>query len=207
MSTDRRPLRSRELVVMQRLARRLAERDVAPNAISAMSIVFSLTGAGLILTGGSIGLLVAAVCCQLRLLCNLLDGMVAVEGGRGGKDGAFWNEVPDRVSDILLLAAAGIEAGAPWLGTAAATGAVLTAYVREFGRAEGMAADYRGPMGKPQRMAVLTVSLVIASAEPWVLHVSAAIWAGLWIILLGSALTATRRALRIVATLRSSHRH
>ncbi len=52
------------------------------------------------------------------------------------------------MSDILFLGAAGVAAGQPWLGAAAAAGAVLTAYVREFGRAEGLPADYRGPMGK-----------------------------------------------------------
>ena len=32
--------------------------------------------------------------CQGRLLCNLFDGMVAVEGGKREADGPFWNEAP-----------------------------------------------------------------------------------------------------------------
>ena len=56
------------------------------------------------------------LCVQLRLLCNLLDGMVAVEGGRSSPVGALYNEVPDRVADSLLLVALGYAVGIPWLG-------------------------------------------------------------------------------------------
>ena len=197
---NRRPLKSRQSSVMQGIARWMAMRGVAPNAISVMSMVFAAIGAGLIVMGGPVGFVLGALCCQLRLVCNLLDGLVAVEGGRGSADGAFWNEVPDRVSDILFLGAAGVAVGAPWLGAAAVAGAVLTAYVREFGRAEGLPADYRGPMGKPQRMAVLTVVLVVAAVEP------RAVLAGLWVILLGAAATSVRRGTGVVAALRSRER-
>ncbi len=77
---------------------------------------------------------------------------------------------------------------------------MLTAYVREFGRAEGLPADYRGPMGKPQRMAVLTVALVLAAIEP------RAVLAGLGVILIGTAATSVRRGTGIVAALRSRRR-
>jgi phosphatidylglycerophosphate synthase len=141
----------------------------------------------------------AALGCQLRLVCNLLDGMVAIEGGRKAADGPFWNEAPDRASDILILVGAGLGAGVPWLGWAAAAFAVLTAYLREVGRAEGLAPDYGGPMAKPQRMAVMTGAAVFAILLPgWpVLE-----WA-LWGVVLGAALTAGLRARRMVAGLKA----
>ena len=43
---------------------------------------------------------------QYGLLANLLDGLVAVEGGRRSPTGELFNEVPDRVSDVLVLAGA-----------------------------------------------------------------------------------------------------
>ena len=67
----------------------------------------------------------AAAMIQLRLVCNLIDGMVAVEGGLGTKTGDVFNDLPDRLADVLLLAGAGyaarevphaIELG--WLATA-----------------------------------------------------------------------------------------
>lgn len=33
-----------------------------------------------------------------RLLCNLLDGMVAVEGGKRSKSGELYNDVPGLIS-------------------------------------------------------------------------------------------------------------
>ena len=83
--------------------------------------------------------LVAAACVQLRLVCNLLDGMVAIEGGRKSKVGAIYNEFPDRIADTLFLVPLGYAAGMPWLGWACALLAALTAYVRVFGGSLGLA--------------------------------------------------------------------
>ncbi len=59
---------------------------MAPNAISMASVVFAAAGAALIVMGGPVGFVLGALCCQLRLICNLLDGLVAVEGpGRRGR--------------------------------------------------------------------------------------------------------------------------
>jgi phosphatidylglycerophosphate synthase len=52
-------------------------------------------------------LLVAVVGVQLRLLCNLFDGMVAVEGGKKSKSGEVFNDMPDRIADPILLVCAG----------------------------------------------------------------------------------------------------
>ncbi len=114
----------------------------------------------------------AAVCIQARLLCNLLDGLVAVEHGRGGTAGPIWNELPDRIADVLLLAGAGYAVETAGIGGGAALGwiaavlAVLTAYVRELGRGLGRPADFSGPMAKQQRMAVLTGFCLISVFEP-----------------------------------------
>jgi phosphatidylglycerophosphate synthase len=43
-----------------------------------------------------------AACIQLRLLCNLLDCMVAIEGGKSAPTGALFNEMPDRFADPLF---------------------------------------------------------------------------------------------------------
>ena len=141
----------------------------------------------------------AALGCQMRLLCNLFDGMVAVEGGRSGPDGPFWNEAPDRASDILILVGAGVGAGAPALGWAAAAFAVLTAYVRELGRAEGAPHDYGGPMAKQHRMAVMTAAALAFVFLPGTPILA---WA-LWAIVAGAAITAGLRSYRLIRFLRS----
>jgi phosphatidylglycerophosphate synthase len=144
----------------------------------------------------------AALFCQLRLLCNLFDGMVAVEGGKGEADGPFWNEFPDRVADVFIFVGAGYGIGAPALGFAAAAFAVLTAYVRELGRANGAPSDFSGPMAKQHRMATITLAAVLSAFEGLWLGDGEILWAALLLISIGAALTALVRARRQIAWLR-----
>jgi phosphatidylglycerophosphate synthase len=203
---ERRLLKSRETRWARRMAGWLADRGITPNAISKAAVGFAvLGGLGFWAAGAAEGLaralllLLGAAGCQLRLLCNLFDGMVAIEGGRKEPDGPFWNEAPDRAADILILAGAGLGAGVPALGWAAAALAVATAYVRELGRAEGLGADYGGPMAKQHRMAVVTAAAVLAILLPaWPVLA----WA-LWVVVLGAALTVALRARRLIAALKA----
>jgi phosphatidylglycerophosphate synthase len=208
----RRPIAARGTRWASAIAAALARRGVAPNAISAASVVFAAgTAAALVAArdqdgGARAALLVAgALAIPLRLLANLFDGMVAVEGGRKSAAGEIWNELPDRVSDALCLIAAGYAtpavAWAPIAGWSAALAAVVTAYVRTLGVAAGASAHFAGPAAKQQRMVLLAVALVAAAVEaflgtpdrvlPWALAAIAAL----------SVLTAARRTRRIVAEL------
>jgi phosphatidylglycerophosphate synthase len=149
----------------------------------------------------SLCLIVAAVGIQLRLLCNLFDGMVAIEGGAQTPTGAFWNEAPDRVSDILILVGMGLGAGAPALGWAAAALAVLTAYVRELGATAGQDPDFCGPMAKPHRMAAATLAALAAVLTAALDYEVDSLEAGLWLIAIGAAFTALRRSARLLSNL------
>jgi len=197
MAESRRPLKSRDTRWAKALAAALAARGVTPNGISVAGMVFATLGAaGLVAASfGAVpwfaGLLAGVAGAQLRLLCNLLDGMVAVEGGLKGKAGDLFNEAPDRYADIVLLVGAGYSAGAPWLGWMAAAAAVLTAYVRAFGASLGRGQDFCGPLAKPQRMFYLTLGCLGAMVHPPVL-----LWA-LWLIALGTFFTAVRRVARL----------
>ena len=213
---NRRPLKVRGAAFAQRLAARLAQAKVSPDVISAASVAFSALGAALIMAACALdswvlrppALLLAAACIQARLLCNLLDGMVAVEHGRAGPAGPIWNELPDRVSDVLLLAGAGYGVQSAGIGGGAALGwiaavlAVLTAYIRELGRGLGQPADFSGPMAKPQRMATLTATCVIAAFEPlWRGH-GQVLLCGVLVILAGTLVTVVKRTRNLAAGLR-----
>ncbi|MEM6623832.1 MAG: CDP-alcohol phosphatidyltransferase family protein [Pseudomonadota bacterium] len=96
---SRRPLKSRDTALARRIARALARTSITPNQISGASLVFAaMAGGGFWLSANVTGpvqilcLVVAAIGIQLRLLCNLFDGMVAIEGGKQSPTGAFWNE-------------------------------------------------------------------------------------------------------------------
>lgn len=185
----RRPLKSRGRASVRRLAAALAARRVSPNLISIASVVLAAAGGAALAAAPEAPalLLAAAVTIQLRLLCNLLDGLVAVEGGLRTPDGELYNEVPDRVADTLLLVGAGYGAGVPELGWAAALAAALTAYVRAFGGALGQAQDFSGVMSKPRRMALLTLASLVALIDLDALIV------GLALITAGSLLTCVTR--------------
>lgn len=202
---NRRPLKSRSTPWAAALARLLLRTSITPNAVSLAGIGFAATGAGAFLLADGHGRwwwLAGAVCVQLRLLANLLDGLMAVEGGRFSPQGPLYNEFPDRIEDSLLLAAAGYAAGQPWLGWAAALLAVGTAYVRALGGSLGLPQDFGGPMAKQHRMALLTAGAVLAAllpAPPVMTTVLAAIAAG-------ALLTAALRLRRIAQSLREQAR-
>lgn len=177
----RRPLATRGTRWAQWLAARLARIEaLTPNRISLAGIGFAAVGMVLMLAWPTpLAWIAAAACVQLRLLCNLLDGMVAVEGGRQTPTGVLYNELPDRISDALLLVAFGYAAGQGWLGWLLALLAVLAACIRATGTSLGCGHDFRGPQAKPQRMAALTAALLLGAAE---LH-----WRGSHHVLLAAA--------------------
>jgi phosphatidylglycerophosphate synthase len=203
----RRPIASRSANWAKWAAQSLVNSGVTPNQISmasmgAAGVAFVLLwGAGSVANapGRGLLLLLAAAFVQGRLICNLLDGMVAVEGGKAEPDGPFWNEFPDRVADILILGGMGLAVGHPGLGFLAAALAVCTAYVRELGVANGAPSDFSGPMAKQHRMAAATGAFVLAAFWPiwgedagWVLLIA------LWVIVLGTAGTVARRGWTLI---------
>ncbi len=201
---ERRPLKSRGTGWARVLASALARSPVTPDQISGASVLFAAAGAALLLCWPTpAGLVLVAVCVQLRLLCNLLDGMVAVEGGKGSPTGALWNELPDRAADSLFLVPLGYAAGLPWLGWLAALLAMATAYVRVTGGALGLAQDFRGPQAKPHRMAVMTLGCLAAAAELALAGSQHALFAALAIIATGSAWTCLARTAAIARQLRA----
>lgn len=210
----RRPLAVRETGWARAVAAALARRRISPNAISAASMLCA-AGAGVALAtwtrceGWTAALLLVAGAAgiQLRLLCNLFDGMVAVEGGLRSPTGDLWNEVPDRVADTLVIVGAGYGVAAlPHgieLGWAAALLAMFTAYVRVLGASLGVTGLFLGPMAKQHRMALLTAASLGAAASAWTWDARWLLWGALAAVALGSALTVLRRIAAIATALRA----
>ncbi|MCB1865515.1 MAG: CDP-alcohol phosphatidyltransferase family protein [Chromatiales bacterium] len=199
---NRRPIAARSSAWAQRTAAWLARSRVTPNQISVLSVAFAAAGAALLARNpGAWALVGCALAIQARLICNLLDGMVAVEGGRKSALGQIYNEFPDRIADSLLIVALGYGIGLPWLGWFGALAAALTAYVRVFGGSLGFAQDFRGPMAKQHRMAVLTVACILGAIElPW-LGSRHTLTAAAIAIAVGAVLTCVTRTLAIARQL------
>lgn len=201
----RRPIPQRSAGWATAIAGALQRAGLRPNHISVASVLVSLVGCGCLVVSvhaddaaRALSLVLAALCIPLRLLCNMFDGMLAVEGGLRTPTGELYNEVPDRISDLALLAGAGYAAsamdGGVTLGWLAGSLAVLTAYVRTLGVSAGAGQFFGGVMAKQQRMWTLMVGILATMIEPllnlprgWMLFVT------LILIAAASALTVVTR--------------
>lgn len=206
MKDNRRPLTTRGAAWAKWLASLLVKYDVSPNFVSVLSMLPALIGAWILACPNSPPhawntLMAVALCVQLRLLCNMLDGMVAIEGGKQSKLGALYNEVPDRIADTLFIVALGYAMFEPWLGWLGALLAAKTAYVRVLGGALGLAQDFRGPLAKPHRMFVLTLACLIGAAELKFNNSYYALIMAAYVIAIGSGITCVTRTIAIAKQL------
>lgn len=217
VGSDRRTIPQRDSRWAARCADALAAARLTPNSISVLSVVFSLGSAAALVASAYAGprpvwLVLAAVGLPLRLLCNMLDGMLAVEHGLKTPTGDLFNEVPDRLADLVVIAAAGYATSGAWragpidvgvlVGWVAAAAAVLTAYVRTLGAANGVGNFFEGPASKPNRMWLLVVACLLSLAEPPLgLPRGTVLGVAVAVVALGSIATVVIRLRRISAAL------
>lgn len=200
---------------MRSLAVWLARTGLTPNHVSLLGVGFSALSAACFLgvaaaepTGRGLLFLGAAAFIPLRGLCNLSDGLMAIEGGLRTRSGEIFNDLPDRFSDALILVAAGHAIpGSAWgsgLGWLAALLATLTAYVRVLGAAAGAAQHFTGPMAKTHRMVVLASAAVGAAIESLCDLPARVLAIALLVVVIGCVLTIVRRTARVIRELETT---
>jgi phosphatidylglycerophosphate synthase len=200
----RRPLASRSTRWAGALSATAVRAGLTADSISVLSLVFAAAGsAALLLLPRPWNLLACAIGIQLRLLCNLLDGMVAIEGGRKSKVGSLYNELPDRIADSLFIVALGYAIGMPWIGWLGALAAAVTAYIRVLGGTFGLAQDFRGPQAKQHRMFVMTLGCVLGIGEFYVAGGQYTVIGAAWFIAAGALATCVTRTRAIAHQLRT----
>jgi len=110
-------------------------------------------------------LLAAIAFAFLRLWLNMFDGMVALAAGKASKKGEIVNDLPDRISDVVIFAGVAHSGWCnPFLGYWVAIFAVLVAYVGLFGQAVGVRREFSGVMAKPWRIVALSIGALAALA-------------------------------------------
>lgn len=152
-----------------------------------------------------VGLLICAAAIQGRLVCNLLDGMVAIEGGKKSPLGQIYNEFPDRIADSLLIVALGYAIQLPSIGWFGTLTAALTAYIRVFGGSLGLQQDFRGPMAKQHRMAIMTLACILGAIEEKLWNSMYALNIALVIITIGALITCVTRTQAIAVQLNAQN--
>lgn len=202
---SRRPIKTRGKIIFHRLAKGLVAIGLTPNLVSVLSVAFSLLAAGAFWQAGQNHqisfLILALVAVNTRLLCNMIDGLMAVECGKKSKLGELYNDVPDRFADILIILGMAASAGQWHWGWAASILAVLTAYVRMLGASLGTKHYFLGPQAKQHRMFIVNLAGLFSMLEISQGGYGRSIHIGLIFITLGAALTFVRRLLAIAREL------
>ena len=177
-----------------------------------MSIVATAGAAACFLFSGRESLLLigAIALCVLRLWCNMLDGMVAIESGTTSRQGEIINEFPDRISDVLIfvgVAHSGFCHVA--IGYWAAIFALLTAYSGIIGQTVGAPRQFSGVMSKPWRMLVLIVAslfvLVFGSYHERLIESGTPVFSIACALVISGCLQTA--AIRLIRTFRFLSRH
>jgi phosphatidylglycerophosphate synthase len=212
---SRRPIADAFRLTAHTATRFCVKCGIHPDTISYLSLVASLGAAVCFWKSGRYHwlLLGAPLLCYLRLWFNMLDGMVALAAGKASWRGEILNDLPDRLSDVIIFAGVA-HSGLmhPILGYWAAIFAVLTAYVGLFGQAVGVQREFSGMMSKPWRMVALHlgawttfVALRWNHGSAQIAHLSVLDWTCL-VVIAGCLQTMIVRLKRIMIALQDTRR-
>lgn len=169
----------------------LARAGVSPDAVTLAAVPVGVVAGGCLLLSPTVPALLLAIplLALVRLVLNLLDGALARRTGRTHALGELYNELGDRLADIVFLAPVAFLPGANQpLVLLGVLGAVLASFAGLAPRAAGGDRIYRGILSKPGRMALLSVFAVAA------LVAGPAAWGPFGpLLLIGTTLTAIER--------------
>jgi len=158
--TSRRPIAAAFRRTADGATRFCVRHEIHPDAVSYLSILAAIVAAICFWKSGEIRwlLVVAPLFCYLRLWFNMLDGMVAVAAGKASRRGEILNDLPDRISDVIIFVGVAHSGLMNRIFSYWATiAALLTAYVGLFGQALGVQREFGGIMSKPWRMVALHI--------------------------------------------------
>ena len=142
------------------IARRLAH--VSPDALSWAALVSAAFAGTFFLFRGGWALGLGALFVFLNGLFDALDGKVAKMTGKASRRGDFLDHVLDRYADVLMLGGLAIGPYCPvWLGLLAVIGVLLTSYMGTQAQAVGAGRDYRGILGRADRLLILMIAAAL----------------------------------------------
>jgi len=182
--------------VIQPLVAMLARRGVTPDAVTIVGTVGAVGGSvGLFATGH---LFWGTVVVTVAVLLDLLDGALARARGGGTVFGAVLDSAGDRVSDAAIFGAlvwwfsgGGHNRLLVLLALLCLVLGVLTSYVKARAEGVGLPCDV-GIVERLERLLLVLFGTGLAGlGVPYALHV------GLWVLLVGSAITVGQRVAEV----------
>jgi len=140
--------------VLRPLAGALARAGVTANQITIAAAVVSVALGAFVVwrLPDTRAFLLIPLWMLLRMACNALDGMLALEFGQKTRLGAYLNELADAVSDVALYMPFSLlpPFSPVWTGLVIVL-AVVSEYAGALGPLVGASRHYEGPMGKSDR--------------------------------------------------------
>lgn len=92
----------------------------------------------------------------VRMTLNTIDGVIAIERGNLRLKGEIVNALPDRYSDIFILAGIALSSLCnPTLGIIGLSSMFLVSYTGMLGKALGVEWQHHGPLGKVERLVII----------------------------------------------------
>ncbi|MEO3803707.1 phosphatidylinositol phosphate synthase [Nonomuraea sp. B1E8] len=182
--------------ILTPLGRALVGRGIGPDAVTAIGTLGTVVSALLFFPLGL--LTVGALVITVFVLFDLLDGVVARLGGKGGSTwGAFLDSTLDRVADaaifaglILYFVAGGDTLMAAVTLVCLVAGAVVS-YAKARAEGLGLTADV-GLAERPERLVVALVAAFFSGlGVPYVLP------AGMWLLAVASLITVGQRVVAV----------
>ena len=207
--TSRRPIAGMFRRTAEGAVRVAVRARIHPDVFSYASIVAAAIAAWLFSASGTHPryLALAVVFAMLRLWLNMFDGMVALAAGKASRKGEIINDLPDRISDVLIFVGVAHSAWCtPLYAYWVAIAAVIVAYVGLFGQAVGVQREFSGVMAKPWRIVVVslgaltTMVLVLNDQRYWFADFAVLDWTH-FVILAGCVQTIAVRLSRIFRAL------
>ena len=185
----------------RRLALLLASAGADAAAVSRAGMALGILGGGAFMATGEFEdakwLWSAAVLlCLGRLLTIQVAAVLQPRSLPETREEAFYNELPERVSDAITLIGFGFAAGSnAWLGLAAALSAIFSAYIRSFAFSDKQSERSPGIvlMDRRQRLVVLAAAALPALAGEADSLPFPPAEAALWIVVSGCLLTVALR--------------
>ncbi|TDE59318.1 CDP-alcohol phosphatidyltransferase family protein [Nonomuraea mesophila] len=182
--------------ILTPLGRALAGRGIGPDAVTAIGTLGTVVSALLLFPLGHLA--AGALVITVFVLFDLLDGVVARLGGKGGSTwGAFLDSTLDRVADaaifaglILYFVVGGDTLMAAVTLVCLVAGAVVS-YAKARAEGLGLTADV-GLAERPERLVVALVAAFLAGlGVPYVLA------AGMWLLAVASLITVGQRVVAV----------
>lgn len=182
--------------ILTPLGRALVRRGIGPNAVTAIGTLGTVVSALVLFP---LGLLTAgALVITVFVLFDLLDGVVARLGGKGGSTwGAFLDSTLDRVADaaifsgLILFFISRDDVLMAAVALFCLVAGTLVSYAKARAEGLGLTCDV-GLAERPERLVVVLVATFLAGlGVPYVLPT------GMWLLAAASAVTVVQRVVHV----------